>query len=42
MADKVILDSSVIAASEREKVPLRATDGKLYEKVKSKRNVKRI
>ncbi|RCV65009.1 hypothetical protein C5S53_05970 [Methanophagales archaeon] len=42
MADEVILDSSVIAASEREKVPLLTTDGKLYEKVKSKRNVKLI
>ncbi|KAF5413671.1 MAG: hypothetical protein C5S38_05860 [Candidatus Methanophagaceae archaeon] len=42
MADKVILNSSVIAASEREKVPLLTTDGKLYENVKSKRNVKRI
>ena len=37
-----IYDSLFIAASEREKVPLLTTDGKLYEKVKSKRNVKRI
>jgi predicted nucleic acid-binding protein len=41
--DKItIYDSFFIAASEREKVPLLTTDGKLYEKVKSKRNVKRI
>jgi predicted nucleic acid-binding protein len=32
----------VIAASEREKVPLLTTDKKLYEKVKSKRSVKLI
>ncbi len=37
-----IYDSFFIAASEREKVPLLTTDGKLYEKVKSKRNVKLI
>jgi len=37
-----IYDSLFIAASEREKVPLLTTDGKLYEKVKSKRNVKLI
>nr|QNO56441.1 ribonuclease VapC3 [Methanosarcinales archaeon ANME-1 ERB7] len=41
--DKItIYDSFFIAASEREKVPLLTTDGKLYEKVKSKRNVKLI
>ena len=41
--DKItIYDSFFIAASEREKVPILTTDGKLYEKVKSKRNVKRI
>ena len=41
--DKITLyDSFFIAASEREKVPLLTTDGKLYEKVKSKRNVKLI
>jgi len=43
IADKItIYDSLFIAASEREKVPLLTTDGKLYEKVKSKRNVKLI
>jgi len=43
IADKTtIYDSFFIAASEREKVPLLTTDGKLYEKVKSKRNVKLI
>ncbi|MGB7000414.1 MAG: type II toxin-antitoxin system VapC family toxin [Halobacteriota archaeon] len=41
--DKItIYDSFFITASEREKVPLLTTDGKLYEKVKSKRNVKLI
>ena len=43
IADKItIYDSLFIAASEREKVPLLTTDGKLYEKVKSKRSVKLI
>ena len=43
IADKItIYDSIFIAASEREKVPLLTTDGKLYEKVKSKKNVKLI
>jgi len=43
IADEITLyDSLFIAASEIEKVPLLTTDGKLYEKVKSKRNVKRI
>ena len=43
IADKTtIYDSLFISASEREKVPLLTTDGKLYEKVKSKRNVKLI
>jgi predicted nucleic acid-binding protein len=41
--DKItIYDSLFIAASEREKVPLLTTDKKLYEKIKSKRNVKLI
>ena len=41
--DKItIYDSLFIAASERENVPLLTTDRKLYEKVKSKRNVKLI
>ena len=41
--DKItIYDSLFIAAAEREKVPLLTTDGKLYEKIKSKRNVKLI
>jgi len=43
MADKItIYDSLFISASEREKAPLLTTDGKLYEKVKSRRNVKLI
>ena len=43
IADKITLyDSLFIAASEREKVPLLTTDGKLYENVKSKRNVKLV
>ena len=43
IADEITLyDSLFIAASEIEKVPLLTTDGKLYEEVKSKRNVKRI
>jgi predicted nucleic acid-binding protein len=43
IADKItIYDSLFIAASERGKVPLLTTDGKLYEKVKSKRNAKLI
>ena len=43
IVDKItIYDSLFIAASEREKVPLLTTDGKLYEKVKSKRSVKLI
>jgi len=43
IADKItIYDSLFIAASEREKVPLLTTDGKLYEKVKLKRSVKLI
>lgn len=41
IADKItIYNSLFIAASEREKVPLLTTDGKLYEKVKFKRSVK--
>lgn len=41
--DKItIYDSVFIAASESEKVPLLTTDRKLYEKIKSKRNVKLI
>jgi predicted nucleic acid-binding protein len=36
------VDLAIAAASEREKVPLLTTDGKLYEKVKSKRSVKLI
>ena len=43
IADKItIYDSLFIAVSEREKVPLLTTDGKLYEKVKSRRSVKLI
>ncbi len=43
ISDKItIYDSIFIAASEREKVPLLTTDGKFYEKVKSKRSVKLI
>ena len=43
IADKTtIYDSLFIAASEREKVPLLTIDGKLYEKVKSKRSVKLV
>jgi Predicted nucleic acid-binding protein, contains PIN domain len=43
IADKITLyDSLFIASSEREKVPLLTTDGKLYENVKSKRNVKLV
>jgi predicted nucleic acid-binding protein len=43
IADKItVYDSLFIAASEREKVPLLTTDGKLYENVKSKWNVKLI
>ena len=43
ISDKItIYDSLFIAASERERVPLLTTDGKLYEKVKSKRSVKLI
>ncbi len=43
IVDKItIYDSLFIAASEREKIPLLTTDGKLYEKVKSKRSVKLI
>ena len=43
IADKITLyDSLFIAASEREKVPLLTTNGKLYENVKSKRNVKLV
>ena len=43
ISDKItIYDSLFIAASEREKVPLLTTDGKLYEKIKSKRSVKLI
>jgi predicted nucleic acid-binding protein len=43
IADKItIYDSLFIAASEGKKIPLLTTDGKLYEKVKSKRNVKLI
>ncbi len=37
-----IYDSLFIAASERETVALLTTDGKLYEKVNSKRNVNLI
>lgn len=43
IADKITMyDSLFIGASEREKVPLLTTDRKLYEKVKSKRNVNLI
>ncbi|MBA7555897.1 hypothetical protein ES705_48589 [subsurface metagenome] len=43
IADKItIYDSLFIAASEGKKIPLLTTDGKLYEKVKSKRSVKLI
>ncbi len=38
--DKItIYDSLFVAASEREKVPLLTTDGKLYEKLKKSRNI---
>lgn len=37
-----VYDSLYIAASEREKVPLLTADGKLCEKVRAKRNVRRI
>lgn len=37
-----IYDSLFVAASEREKVPLLTTDGKLHEKLNKKRNVKLI
>ena len=43
ITDKItIYDSFFIAASEREMAPLMTTDGKLHEKVKSKRSVKLI
>jgi len=43
IADKItVYDSLFIAASEREKAPLLTADGKLYEKVKSKRSVELI
>ncbi|MHC1572010.1 MAG: type II toxin-antitoxin system VapC family toxin [Methanosarcinales archaeon] len=43
ITDKItIYDSLFIAASEREKAPLLTTDGKLHEKVKSKRSLKLI
>jgi predicted nucleic acid-binding protein len=37
-----VYDSLFVAASEREKVQLFTTDGKLYEKLNKKRNVKLI
>lgn len=37
-----IYDSLFVAASEREKVPLLTTDGKLHEKLNKKRNVRLI
>ncbi len=43
VSEKVtIYDSLFVAASEREKVPLLTTDGKLYEKLNKKRNVKLV
>lgn len=43
IADQItVYDSLFIAASEREKVSLLTTDGKLFEKVKARRNVRRI
>ncbi len=37
-----IYDSLFVAASEKEKVPLITADGKLYDKLKTTRNVKLI
>ncbi|KCZ73090.1 putative nucleic acid-binding protein, contains PIN domain [Candidatus Methanoperedens nitroreducens] len=43
VSDKItIYDSLFIAASEREKVPLLTTDGKLHEKLKNTRNIRLI
>lgn len=43
VSDKItIYDALFVAASEREKVPLLTTDGKLHEKLNRKGNVKLI
>ncbi len=43
VSEKVtIYDSLFLAASEREKVPLLTTDGKLHEKLNKKRNIRMV